>query len=81
MEATIPSRIINDIHDELLRADLKYKHDPMTTAEMGLATIKCELMELEREVVRPKRHPEWLRKEAVQVAAMAVKLLRDVCDA
>lgn len=72
--------ILIDIFSELARADEKYQHDPMTSAEIGLATIKCELAELEREVIRPIRHDDWMRKEAVQVAAMALKFLRDVCD-
>lgn len=72
--------IFQAIEEELFRADTKYAHDPMTTAEIGLATIKCELAELEREVLRPHRHEEWLRKEAIQVAAMAVKFLRDVVE-
>lgn len=70
--------IFNDIVAELKRADTKYAHDPMTTPELGLATIKCELAELEREVLRPTRNNKWLRKEAVQCAAMCVKMLRDV---
>jgi hypothetical protein len=70
--------IFGEITAELRRADKKYVDDPMTTAELGLATIKCELAELEREVLRPQRHDEWLRKEAIQVAAMAVKFLRDI---
>jgi len=52
----------------------------MTNKEVGLATLKCEVMELEREVVRPTEHPEWMRKEAIQSAAMAIKFVRDICD-
>jgi hypothetical protein len=74
----ILDKIFVEIVAELSRADAKYQHDPMTTAELGLATIKCELAELEREVLRTQRHEEWLRKEAIQVAAMAVKFLRDI---
>ena len=70
--------IFDEIVSELRRADKKYEHDPMSTAELGLATIKCELAELEREVLRPVYHEEWMRKECVQVAAMACKFLRDV---
>ena len=71
-------QVFEEILAELKRADAKYQHDPMTTAELGLATIKCELAELEREILRPVRHDEWMRKEAIQVAAMACKFLRDV---
>jgi hypothetical protein len=72
--------IFYEIRNELIHADKKYAHDPMATAKLGLATIKCELAELEREVLRPKRNEEWMRKEAIQCAAMCVKLLRDVCN-
>lgn len=71
--------ILTDVFKELAKADEKYRHDPMVSAEIGLATIKCEIAELEREVIRPQRHEDWMRKEAVQVAAMAIKFLRDVC--
>jgi hypothetical protein len=72
-------QILSEVLAELERADAKYAHDPMSSAELGLATIRCEFVELEREVVRGVRHEDWMRKEAVQVAAMAIKFLRDVC--
>ena len=70
--------IFGDIVAELKRADAKYAHDPMTTAELGLATIKCELMELEREALRTVYDHQAMRREAIQVASMAIKLIRDV---
>lgn len=73
------TKIFDEITAELIHADQKYAHDPMATAELGLATIKCELAELEREVLRPHRNESWMRKEAVQTAAMCIKMLRDVC--
>lgn len=74
------NQIIQDIIEELGRADAKYAHDPMSHKKLGLATLKCEVMELEREVERPVEHLEWMRKEAVQSAAMAIKFIRDICD-
>lgn len=71
--------ILCEVFYELAKADSKYKHDPMSSAEIGLATIKCEIAELEREVIRPRRNDEWMRREAIQVAAMGLKFLRDVC--
>lgn len=73
--------IFADIEDELFRADSKYLHDPMSPEEIrsSFLTIKAELAELEREVERVKRRPHLLQKEATQVAAMAVKFIRDVC--
>ena len=71
--------IIQEVLEELQRADAKYAHDPMSSAELGLATIRCEFVELEREVVRPVRNEDWLKKEAIQGCAMYLKFLRDVC--
>jgi hypothetical protein len=71
--------IIHDVLVELERADKKYVDDPMLDAIVGLLTLKCEVMELEREVFRVQPHPEWLRKEAIQCAAMSLKFLRDIC--
>ena len=66
---------------ELAAADVKYS--PMSSALDGLHTIKCELAELEKEVMlsaitREVRTDELI-KEAIQVAAMGIKFLRDVC--
>jgi hypothetical protein len=74
------TKLLAEILNELAYADSKYKHDPMSSAEIGLATIKCEIAELEREVLRPIRNNEWLKKECVQVCAMGVKFLRDICN-
>lgn len=62
--------------DELIKnADAKYP--PMAYPLEGLHTIKCELAELEREVARCDA--DAMTREAVQVAAMALKFLRDCC--
>lgn len=74
-------QILLDIFNELKKADAKYLHDPMTHMKVGLKTIECEYKELEREVERAtyeKPHWDWMRKEAVQVAAMAIKFMRDI---
>ena len=75
---TLPD-IFSAIEKELAHADKKYAHDPMTTPELGLATIKCELAELEREIMRPIYNASEMRKECIQTASMAVKFLRDIC--
>lgn len=73
--------IFNLILAELARADDKYPDDPMSLEELeaSLETIECELAELRREVKRRKLRPDALQKEAVQVATMGVKFLRDCC--
>ena len=80
----VPTKVIGIIGDvlmELDRADAKYTDDRMVEPIVGLTTIKCELLELERECLRhPElRRPKDMRKEAVQVAAMAIKFLLDIC--
>lgn len=72
-----PHRLAAEALSELDRADAK--HGPMLEPVEGLYTLRCEVMELAREVHRAHRDPEALRKEAVQVAAMAIKFLRDCC--
>ena len=70
-------QIFNAISAELDRADSK--HLPMAGKVEGLHTLKCEVAELEREVMREQRNDEELMREAIQVGAMAVKFLRDCC--
>lgn len=73
--------IMIDVLLELRKADAKYPDDPMSIEELqkSFLTIKSELVELEREVNRVLKDKAKMRKEAVQVAAMAIKFLRDVC--
>lgn len=68
--------IYHDIMDELKHSDLK--HGPMQGRVEGLHTLKCEVAELEREVMREFKDPEAMRKEAIQVGAMVFKFMRDV---
>lgn len=72
------SDIYHEINLELDRADRK--HPPMAEMVEGLYTLKCEVMELEREVIRRNFDPSAMKKEAIQVAAMAIKFLRDCVD-
>lgn len=46
----------------------------------GYAVLLEEVRELEREVFRKDVDPQALRKEAKQVAAMALRFIGDVCD-
>lgn len=68
-----------DVAEELNQAVTRYA--AMNSAHEGWAVIKEELDELWEEV-RVKqglRSSDRLRKEAIQVAAMAVRFLHDVC--
>jgi hypothetical protein len=54
---------------------------PMNSAHEGFAVLKEEVDELWDEVKKKQgeRDIEKLRKEAVQVAAMAIRFIADVC--
>ena len=69
--------IFSAIQNELNKADSK--HPPMAEMIEGLHTLKCEVAELEREIMRKNFDDPDMVKEAIQVAAMAVKFLRDCC--
>lgn len=66
-----------EVEDELRSATAKY--GPMASPHEGYAVILEELDELWEEVrKRPdRRDPARMREEAVQVAAMAVRFMRD----
>lgn len=70
--------VLTDVLKELRRARGQYR--PMVSAAEGYAIILEELDELWAEV--KAKHPDkaLLRKEAVQVAAMAIRFIEDVCD-
>ena len=74
--------IPNECRDELANA-MKH-HSSMKSSHEGYAVILEEVDELWDEVKKnPKKHPEALgnmRKEAIQVAAMAMRFVVDVCD-
>ena len=68
---------------EVKRARVELGHGPMHSAHEGYAVILEELDELWEEV-KGHRSPENLaamRSEAVQVAAMAIAFVVEVCDA
>jgi NTP pyrophosphatase (non-canonical NTP hydrolase) len=78
--AKIYSREIRDVSDELDRAMRKYPRS-FQSAHEGFAFICEELDELKEEVWRKqaKHRPKALRKEAIQVAAMALRFAMEVC--
>ena len=69
---------LGDIGSEYLRA--VKKHQPMVNAHEGWAVLLEEVDELWDEVKKQKRDPEKLRKEAVQVGAMALRFILDICE-
>ena len=69
--------IHEEVMEELARADKKY--GPMKGERSGIRTIKCEVEELHGEIDSEIQNLCSKRKEAVQVAAMAMKFIRDCC--
>jgi hypothetical protein len=69
--------IFEAIQKELKKADTKYGRMPERIE--AIHTLKCEVSELDREVHRKNFNPDEMKNEAVQVGAMAVKFLRDIC--
>ena len=69
---------VQDAAEELAHARTKFK--PFNSAHEGYAVILEELDKLWREVQSKGRTKESMRAEAVQVAAMAIRFIEDVCD-
>ena len=72
------SDIAEECDNELARATAL--HRPMHSAHEGYAVILEELDELKAEVWRKQSDKAAMRKEAIQIAAMAMRFVRDVCD-
>jgi NTP pyrophosphatase (non-canonical NTP hydrolase) len=70
---------LQDIVRELRRANQTHPR-PFASAHEGYAVLIEEVDELWDEIKRSKVDRVALRKEAVQVAAMALKFLVQVCD-
>jgi len=81
IEETLSIEQLDDVAREVFRAERK--HEPMNSAHEGYAVILEEMDELKTEVWKGGSVPRDLaamRKEAIEVAAMAVRFVRDVCD-
>jgi NTP pyrophosphatase (non-canonical NTP hydrolase) len=73
--------ILHDVQEEVFRALFLHPR-PTASAHEGLSVLEEEVAEL-RQIVYSKqrdRDLDEMRKEAVQVAAMAVKFVLHVCD-
>jgi len=68
---------LREVIDELDSATKKYKD--FNSAHEGYAVILEELDELWDEIKKRKPSRDRISKEAVQVAAMAFRFLRDCC--
>lgn len=69
-----------DIRHEYLNATQKYP--AFHSGHEGLAVIMEEFDELKAEVYKKPSdvNKDLMRKEAIQVAAMAIRFITDICD-
>jgi len=70
------TQAVNEIYAELQRATELY--GPFASAHEGWAIIKEELDELWEAIRRHGEPPGTLRREATQVAAMALRFMLDL---
>jgi glutamyl-tRNA reductase len=80
MVPTIGNKIAEEIDDELHRAVTNHK--PLNSAHEGWAVILEEVEELWEEIKkrRSMRDLSNMRSEAIQIAAMAIRFVKDVCE-
>jgi hypothetical protein len=78
--AKVYARQLRDVAHELDRAIRKFKR--FNSAHEGIAVLREEYLELEREVFKraKKRKLAKMREEAMQCAAMAIRFMTDVTD-
>lgn len=70
------NRAVSMIVKELSRA--KIEHPPMFSFHEGYAILLEEMDELWSEIKKKKVNPMKVKKEAIQVAAMAMRFLVDL---
>lgn len=80
MTRYINPNVVKEIVDEAFEA--KNKFPPFNSAHEGFAILKEEVDELwdQVKVKQGKRDFAKMRKEAIQVAAMALRFLEDICE-
>ena len=79
MDISVPHEIattIEDIVAELAQAEARF--GPMASAHEGYAVIKEELDELWEQIRLKSGTAEGRRTEALQVATMALRFLKDI---
>ena len=64
------------VREELSRA--RKKHAPMNSIHEGYAVLLEEVDELWDEIKKQDPEPSFVRKEAVHVASMAIRMIEDL---
>lgn len=62
---------------EVSRGDAKYGRHPGPKRALG--ALRAEVTELQTEVEAENKIPGAMRREVIQVVAMGLKFLRDIC--
>lgn len=78
-QADALQHILTDIHTEIVKA--RVKHPPMNTPHEGSSVIREEFEELWEHVRADTGQTPEARKEAIQLAAMAVMYVLELIDA
>jgi hypothetical protein len=78
MSPTTLDRVLNDVREEILRA--RAKHAPMHSAHEGASVIREEFEELWDHVRADTGTTPAARKEAIQVATMALRYVLDLIE-
>lgn len=76
-ELALIETILGDVRAELFQATAKF--GPFNSAHEGYAVIKEEFDELWEEIKANDGDGDDARSEAIQVAAMAIRYVRDLC--
>lgn len=72
--------VLNEVQEEVASAEAKWP--AMNSAHEAYGVLMEEIRELEEHIFtnQKRRNMAEMRAEAIQVAAMAVRLVRDICD-
>jgi hypothetical protein len=73
----VETEVFDAIHDEIARAKIKHPGNFNSTHE-GFAVLKEEFDELWDDV-KADKDGETMKKEAIQVAAMAIRFIQELC--
>lgn len=73
-------QVLGDVEQEVLSAEANWPQTKSTYA--GYEVLVEQFLQLEEHVFEDRRHRDLvaMRAEAVQVAALAIRLIRDVID-
>jgi hypothetical protein len=70
--------VTKEVREELWKATNIY--GPFASAHEGYVIILEEVDELKAEVWKKHKDPARMREEAIQIAAMAMRFVVDICD-